>query len=366
MKSYPKTSIRRLLFLFLLLSSNILHAQLVFKKPSVAKIEYNNSVTIEKVSITPTAITFELEYDGGKVWKYMRSAYYSEMISVPYLHIQGVTQFSLSDGKTPRGVAATSYQLYNGPVKLSNPPKRKTHFVQFPFNSGKFFFNLFNDRYTKVNQYLLMDFAECPQYNPKKDVHFGCFNFTGIFIPFTHPQLHVLYLQNELNNIFKKGEFETSAAYTQRTNKDSVLKKLIGKYNDLEDFFVDQKIIEFLKVKPSINYNADQQRFTIHYAGLGIDPIVIEVPLAEAQGFKNSFLDGSLKLSVYDSDFRRKNGTDYYFTHVSFTDKNYKLHRYSNLNVDNKQAEGSSKFKQEVFTLLEAQFPKGKVWADVQ
>lgn len=354
-----------ILLLLPVIASNQIQAQIVFTKPVVTQAD-NSNITIEKVSVTPNSISFELEYDGGKAWKFMKSAWLCNMVSVPHLYVYGATQFSLTDGTKPRGDAATVYQLYTGPLKLNDPPKRKTHIVKFPFYSGRYFFNLFNERYTKKNNYFIMDFAECPDKYPVKQGGFGCFNFKGIYLPFTQAQLHTLYLQNEINFIFKKDEFETSAAYAQRTHKDSVLQRLQKKYDNLEELFLDQKIQQLKEVKPAISYNADMQRFTIQYAGTGIDPVVIQVPLAEAPAFKDKVQNGQLIFNPYSSEFIRKSETEFYLANFVLTDKSLKKFEYKNLHGENKQAEWSRQYKQAVFKLLEEQYPKGKLWADMQ
>lgn len=364
MKSIPTYCYAGFLLLFFVIVSGHIQSQIVFNKPAVGQSD-NSSVTIEKVSVTPTSIRFELEYDGGKGWKSINSAWLSHMISVPHLYINGVTQFSLTDGTKPRGDAATIYQLYNGPLRLKDPIKRKTHIVQFPFSSRRYFFILFNERYTRSDNYFFMDFAECPErYGPKQG--FGCFNFKNIYLPFTQAQLHTLYMQNELDFIFKKGEFETSAAYAQRTHKDSVLQLLLKRYDDLEELFIDQKIQQLNKVKPTINYNADMQRFTIQYTGTGVDPVVIEVPLAEAPAFKEKLQNGQLIFNPFSNVFIRKNETQYYLSDFVLTGESLKKFEYKNLYGENKQEEWSRQYKQSVFKLLEEQYPKGKLWADVQ
>lgn len=343
--------------------SNNLFAQIEFKNPGYMHRE-NVTVSIEKITVTPTSIIFQLEYDGGKSWKLSKNAWFSHFKGTPYLSIQGIGDFSLTDGTRPPGVAATSVELYTGPVRLTNPPKRKTHIVQFPFSSRRLFLRMFNDRYTTADNFLLMNFAECSPKNPVKDWLPTCFNFRDILLSFTNKQLHLLYLQNYLSNELVKGEFETSADFARRTHKDSLLAGMINKFDVLEQVFTDQARHRISKVKPAVNYNADKQQFTLTYGGVRLDPVVIHVPLAQAQQFKDNLLNGSLKL--YDRQLLRRTDADYYIVKISFIDAQQKRYEFDNLYGENKYTEWRKSYRQEVFKDLEKLYPKGQVWGDIK
>ncbi|OSZ77576.1 hypothetical protein CAP36_14475 [Chitinophagaceae bacterium IBVUCB2] len=346
-----------------LLLSNTLPAQIEFKNPAYLHRD-NQSISLEKITVSPNSIIFELEYDGGKVWKYMKSAWASHFAGTPYLSIDRLGDFSLTDGTRPPGTPASSFELYNGPVKMSNPPKKKTHIVQFPFRSSRLFLRMFNDRYTTSDNYLVMNFAECSSKNPVKDWVPFCINFRGISISFTNKQLHLLYLQNYLANELIKNEFETSADFAKRTHKDSLLNGMLKKFDALEDVFEDQIRQRISKVKPTVTYNADKQQFTLNYSGVGLDPVIINVPLAQAQQFKENFLNGSLK--VCERKMLRRTDANYYISNISFMDAGQKKYEFDNLYGENKNAEWKKAYSQEVFKELERLYPKGKIWGELK
>lgn len=351
-----------LLFSFLFLNKAIF-AQLEFKDPVVGQKD-NSYISIEKITVTPNSMIFHLIFEGGKNWKSLHNSWASHFLGTPYLSIKDLGEFLLTDGTRPAGVPATSYELYNGSMKLSKPIKNKWHTVVFPFNSGRMLFNIFNNSYTKSDNSLFMDFIECAPKNPVKDWKPYCFNFRNVWLPFSNKQLHLLYLQNYLNNELKKQEFETTTAFQKRTHPDSLLIGMSKKFDNFEEVFSDQMRQRISKAKPAVVYNADFQQFTLTYAGLGLDPVIIRVPLDKAQQFKNNLESGSLKL--YDSEFVRKTDKDFYIHKITFTDTRQNQQSFDNLYGKNESGNWKKTYFQEVLKELAKLYPKGKVWAELK
>lgn len=347
-------------FLFL---TRTIFAQIEFKNPIVGQTE-NSFISIGKITVTPNSMIFHLEFEGGKAWKLFYNPAASHFFGTPYLSIQGLREFSLTDGTRPAGVPATSYELYNGPRKLSKPIKNKSLTVVFPFNSSRMLFNIFNNSYTKYDNSLLMDFIECAPKNPVKDWSPVCINFRNVWLPFTNKQLHLLYLQNYLNNELKKQEFETTADFQKRTHPDSLLKGLTKKFDNFEDVFSDQMRQRISPAKPTVVYNADLQQFTLTYAGLGLDPVIIRVPLDKAEEFKNNLQSGSLKL--HSTEFVRRTDKDFYIHKIIFTENRQNQQAFDNLYGKNQSEDWKKSYFQEVLKELAKLYPKGKLWGNLK
>lgn len=334
-------------------------SQVEFKKPFYTHRE-NVTISIEKVLVKPRSIIFQLEYDGGISWKLPQNTGFYNFLGKPYLYIIGGGSFSLSDGTVPQGVPATRYDRYSGPVRSTSPPKKKTMVVEFPFNSSRMFFNLFNDRYTKSDNALYMHFSECSVKNPVKDWSPTCINFQNIMLPFTYKQLHVLYLGNYMDMQLAKGEFETTEAYQKRNHPDSLFAGMARKFQDLEEVFQDQNRSRMSGQKPVVKYNADRQQFMISYPGLNLDPVIIAVPLAEAEDFKNDLVNGITKID--DWKFARKSEDQFFITMLDVSDRTSRRKTYENLAAKKIENESVKQLRRSVFRELEKLLPKGKRW----
>ncbi len=355
-------NLKLLTVIAVLLSVKSSLAQIEFKEPFYTHRD-NVSMNIEKVTVNPRSILFELEYRGGGAWKLIYNTSYYNFLGKPYLQIIGAGQFSLTDGTVPAGVPASRYDQYSGPMKTSSPPKKKTLMVEFPFSAGKMFFNIFNDRYIKYDNSLYLNFSECSVKNPVKEWTPGCINFQNIQLPFTHKQLHILYLNNYLTLQGTKGEFETTEAFQARTHPDSLFKNLARKYQELEDVFRDQYRSRISTLKPLLKYNADKQQFTVTYAELPIDPIVIAVPISEAEAFKNDMQNRAL---VFDDwQFLRTSETRFAVSNLDVSDRKAKRKKYENLAAGTAGDE-VKEFRRTVFKELEKQLPKGKRWKYIE
>ncbi len=334
-------------------------SQVEFKNPFYTHRE-NSTVSIEKVLVKPGSIIFQLEYEGGGAWKLVKNTGFYNFRGRPYLHIMGGGSFSLSDGTIPDGVPAARYDHYSGPVRSTSPPKKKALVVEFPFNATRMFFNMFNERYTKSDNALYMNFSECSVKNPVKDWSPTCINFKNIMLPFTHKQLHILYFGNYLSDTYTKGEFETTEAFQKRNHPDSLFKELSYKFKVLEEVFQDQFRSRVSALKPVLKYNADRQQFMISYPGITIDPIVIAVPLAEAEKFKNDVQDGNLRLDNWK--FIRKSEDQFYVSQLDVSDKKSYRKTYENLAAKKYNDEGEKQFRKSVFNEAEKILLKGKSW----
>lgn len=350
---------KHLLVLAVLLASQVCSAQVEFKEPFYTHRD-NVSMSIGKVTVKPRSIVFQLEYNGGGAWDLLYNTSYYNFLAKPYLQIIGAGNFSLTDGTVPPGVPASRYDHYSGPAKTTSPPKKKTMMVEFPFNSGKMFFNIFNDRYLKYDNSLYLNFAECAVKNPVKEWTPACINFKNIMLPFTQKQLQVLYLHNYIDGESSKGEFETTEAFQARTHPDSLYKELSRLYQALEDVFQDQFHSRVSGQKPTLRYNADKQQFTVMYAGHAIDPIIIAVPLTEAETFKNDLLNGTTIIDNWK--FVRKSEDQFLITHLEVWDKKTNRKTYGNLAAGSSEPEGAKLFRKAVFREVQKLLPKGKSW----
>lgn len=336
------------------------YSQVEFKKPFYTHRE-NLTVSIEKVLVKPGSIIFQLEYDGGISWRLPQNTGFYNFRGRPYLYIIGGGSFSLGDETIPPGVPAIRYDHYSGPVKSSSPPKKKAMVVEFPFSASRMFFNLFNERYTKFDNALYMNFSECSVKKPVKDWAPTCINFKNIMLPFTHKQLHILYFGNYMSDAYSKGEFETTEAFQKRNHPDTLFKELSYKFKALEEVFQDQFRSRISSLKPVLKYNADRQQFMISYPGITLDPIIISVPLSEAEDFKNDLQNGSLKLDNWE--FVRKSEDQYYVSQLDVSDKSSYRKTYENLAAKKYDNEGEKQFRRSVFKEAEKLLVRGKSWS---
>lgn len=359
---YPKKIVAVIFICAITLSAFHLHAQVVFKEPSFLE-KTNYSMSIQKITVTPTRIAFELLYDGGKAWKLIKNSNLYSFKGKPYLFIHNYGHFSLSDGSRPPGEGAIAYDQHYGPDVATKGIKSRILNAVFPFNAGKMIFQAKNNMYTTTGNYLVMDFAECVAGRPLKPYMESCMNFKGVVLSFTDQQMHHLDQLNFIAGEITKKEFETTANYQVRTSKDSILRGMMKRFDQLEEVFHVQFRKRFNDAKPQLSYNADKQQFTIHHAGVGTDPLVIEVPLDKAPDFKRNVESGVLKPSI--SKMSRKADKGFYISTIEYYGKNG-TQSYQNLNLKGKSEDGKTILFREVLKDLAPAYPKESPWAELK
>lgn len=319
----------------------------------------NNFVTINKVTITPNTIRFHLLYEPGRDRKWINNSQFYSFNSPPYLRIEGVTAFKLTDGTVPRGQQASAYTQNYGAGK---PPKTRELVADFPFNSGRMIFNIQNEQYTKWDNTLMADFTECAPKYPIKQIETTCMDFKTVVLPLSDKHIHLLNLTNHLKAALKKTEFETTTGFQARTSPDSMLHGLMAEIDQLEDVFYTQATRKILSAKTTLTYNADRQVFSLVFPGASVDPVQIEVPLDKAQAFKARFQDGSLKIA--DIKLNRRTDREFYISSIDFRDKQSHVQTFRNLHDSNQSADWKKAYVREILKELEKFAGYGKKWSD--
>lgn len=349
--------------IFLLLINLSGLAQVEFVKPSVLE-KSNHYVTLEKVTVKPSSITFTLEFDGGKLWRTnYNCAIFAFFRGAPYISIPGQKyNYQLTDASPRSGVAAYSYYPYSAPGTTMKAIKHNTLTAEFPFNSRMMFLQMFNMRNTNFDNILSLDFLECSNKSAPKS--FGCQNFVGVLLPFSDMQLHTLYLQNFVEDKLKKGEFETTSDFQQRTHPDSLLNAMLLRFENLEALLLEQAGNRMLKNKPSLVYDADLERFTVTFNGQATAPVQIHVPRQEAESFKLAVQNGTLTFSG-PTLLRKKDGS-VEVAEINVYDRQGRKSTYKNLVLPTSTSGWKKEYQQEILKVLNKLYSKNRPWAELK
>lgn len=358
-----KSIIRYALLSGILFSGTSSWAQIEFKDPFFTE-KKNRFINLDKIVVKPRSIIFHMSYDGGSTWKSTRNAGFSHFLSLPYLGIRGSGEFPLTDGSDRKGVAAMSVDGLYAKGSSFKPIKSRTLYAEFPFNANMLLFQVYNMRYTNNNNTLLMDLLECSNRSTEQKWEPICINFLGIRLPFADRHLHLLQFHNFLGYELKKTEFETSAQHKSRTHPDSLLKAMLKKFTDLEEVLLYQAEQRIVKAKPTLNYDADSEKFTMTFPGTQTDPYVFRVPLDRAQSFKADFQNGTLK--IYDLLLVRKSDNEYYVSKLTWQHNKNKTEAFDNLYGVNKYEEWRKNYLQGILKDLSKMLPEGKVWGELK
>lgn len=358
-----KSFTRYALLIGLIFSALSSWAQIEFKDPFFTE-KKNKFISLDKIVVRQKSIVFHMSYDGGSTWRSTRNAGFSHFLSLPYLGIRGSGDFPLTDGSDPKGVVANMVDGLFVKGSSFKPIKSRTLYAEFPFNAYMLLFQVYNMRYTNINNTLLMDMLECSNRSTEQKWEPICINFVGIRLPFTDRHLHLLQFQNFLGYELKKAEFETTAQHKSRTHPDSLLKGMMKKYKELEDVLLFQAEQRLIKLNPTLVYNADNERFTLSFPGAKTKPFVFHVSLDKAPAFKSDFQSKLLKIG--NMNLVRITDDEFYVSSIEFADSKKSAGSYNNLQGENKADEWQKVYLQALLKDLSKMMTEGKVWGELK
>jgi hypothetical protein len=311
----------------------------------------NNITSITGAHVYPDKIIIDFEYAPRD--RYYTYSFYLEKdtyIEIPlFTTKQQVSGLINADFYTPRSVKGGKKAAYS---------------AIFPFSM----YALLNSMAQKNNGNLVLNSNDFPAMNiiEKSDEFFRenpnyekskAFNFYNVQLNLKPEQVEALYLSSLLDEFLKKGEFETTPAYTKRTSTDSVTQLLHNYITILERSYDQSQYYSMIYSKPTLAYNADKETFTITYPHA--EPFITHVPLAQAPDFKNSV--ERIDFNLTEAILCRKTNGNFYIKQLVYTDSDQKKYTCDNLTVEDIDKDFQAVMNVTLGNLKKI-YPKGKIW----
>lgn len=324
--------------------------QYVIKKPAYNYKE-NSSLTLEAIRINPNNIWMDFSYKEERTSGTI-NINRNAMITFGGYPDKSFTIDSVKNISTNSNKATSRGNVY-------------TFSISFPFSIDKL---LLNSKYEpdkeSISNFLRsfplkMSLIECSSaYRKSNNVAVGsCFDIYDIKFNMSLDIAAVLFNQRLLQKDLVKDEFETTAAYNARTSPDSVAKVLSVRLKDWEWFCESLFMYKMKNASPTIEYNADQQVFTMQYPGVA--PLRFKYPIGKARNFKDSIT--SRKIWIDELEGARDQKDKFYLNRIVFINSAKNKYSFGNLDAPKNDLVFTQTIER-VYQELKAVFPRKDIF----
>lgn len=237
--------------------------------------------------------------------------------------------------------------------------------ARFPFSIYDLFFDSENKPVKSAVQNFIATFplklniVNCDQQRRKAyNISTGlCWDFRGVKLNLSMDQTQVLLLQSVLQKKLVKDEFETTAGYEARMRPDSIFTMISYYMKDMEWIFESICLNRMKLAQPVIQYNSDQQVFTMQYPGVA--PVRFKYPIEKARSFKDSITGKTIWM--HELQGTRDSNDIFHLSVIELTDKKGKKYRFNNLDASDREVEYTATLRR-IYNELKKVYPRKDIF----
>ncbi len=312
-----KKSLRKLLYVLIPgLACFSAGAQFSIRNPSY-KTKESSELTIDAIRFYPDSLILDLQYYG------------SPRFDNPGFYINNTTKIEFVNGgdwpfATWSSRVSNLVNAYYSNMTYVRKSTYHSFSVVFPFSLFKIVEGQNGDKRKAFDFFLMSDplqinFINCDKnYRSQHQLNYGnCFDIEQLKLTLPLESWTALWCSSFMNQYLVKDEFETTAKYKARLSPDSVRAKIEDQAQQIHDYFAINYLSRIKKQVPAINYDSDNEIFSIEYQGA--QKMTVSMPISTAPAFKKKMVEGNLSLN--DMSLVQLSSGTYFIESIDYKDK---------------------------------------------